>query len=313
MKKEYTFSPFDVLLTDGSVTSDFIANAAIGSAHIQNAAINSANIADAAITSAKIAEAAVGTAAIQNAAITKAHLKTAIIDTAHIIDGAITNAKIGSLSADKITSGTINAINITGSLIRGGRFEPLNESSAYTSYIEGDKIYQRVNTINYGGTPEKTYSDLTITSGDITLAYGGRDTGTDEPLRTLRLRDGSIYMSGNVNDTGYSEQQMFCNDKNYGGVSPKSIFKQRLGGVDRMSLHSWYDSVSGFYNVELNTKNSQTFAHWAKDYQLIADGSVKIYSQNSMGISLNPSYDGKAGKAMLHVGNAGEVGGLHSL
>ncbi|MGK9269203.1 phage tail protein [Bacillus inaquosorum] len=308
VKKEYTFSPFDVLLTDGSVTSDFIANAAIGSAHIQNAAINSANIADAAITSAKIAEAAVGTAAIQNAAITKAHLKTAIIDTAHIIDGAITNAKIGSLSADKITSGTINAINIKGSLIQGGRFEPLNESSAYTSYIEGDKIYQRVNTVNYGGTPEKTYSDLTITSGDITLAYGGRDTGTDKPLRSLKLRDGSIHMSGNINDTGYSEIQMYCNDDDIINA-PKAIFRQRLGGVNRMSLHSYYDSIPKLYGVQMDTRNSYSYAHFADTYQLTTDRGATIHAKAG-NIHFDPCYGGAAGQVTLNAGNAGEAGGL---
>ncbi|QFR56240.1 minor head protein [Bacillus phage 000TH010] len=285
--KDYGYSPYDIMLTDGAIYGEYIQAASINSAHI--------------------AEAAIGSAAIQNAAIKNAHLGTAIVDTANIKDAAITSAKIKELSADLITSGTINAINITGSLIRGGRFEPLNESSAYTSYIEGDKIYQRVNTVNYGGTPEKTYSDLTITSGDITLAYGGRDTGTDEPLRTLRLRDGSIYMSGNINDAGYAEQQMFCNDDNILNA-PKAIYRQRLGGVNRMILHSYYDSIPKSYNVQMDTRNSGVYSHFADMWQLTSDGGIMIMSKNGRGIHLDPCNDGTAGQLTLNVGNAGESG-----
>lgn len=287
--KDYGYSPYDIMLVDGAIYSDYIQSAAINSAHI--------------------ADAAIGSAAIQNAAIKNAHLGTAIVDTANIKDAAITSAKIKELSADLITSGTINAINITGSLIRGGRFEPLNESSAYTSYIEGDKIYQRVNTINYGGTPKKTYNDLTITSGGVTMVYGGRDTGTDEPLREMTLRDGSLYMSGNKNDTGYSEIQMYCNDDDVVNA-PKSIFRQKLGGVNRMSLHSYYNSVPGSYNVQMDTRNTSIYSHFANGWQLTADGKIMIMSKNGQGIYLDPSNDNVAGQVTMHVGNAGQAGGL---
>lgn len=291
VKKEYTFSPFDVLLTDGSVTSDFIANAAIGSAHIQNAAINSANIADAAITSAKIAEAAVGTAAIQNAAITKAHLKTAIIDTAHIIDGAITNAKIGSLSADKITSGTIKAIDITGSLIKGGRFEPLNESSAYRSYIEGNKIYQRFDYSVTSGEPWKRYDEMTITSGQISMVTGGRDTGTDQPLRYLDIEDASLKMSSNTSQTGYASMDILCNDKILGKQDPFSTLRMKIAGST--SLNIWSGLNGGKKYANMDARSSDIMQLLGPEIHMFADNYMQL--RGGTGIGLNVTGTGGIG------------------
>ncbi|MED3441950.1 phage tail spike protein [Bacillus subtilis] len=284
VKKEYTFSPFDVLLTDGSVTSDFIANAAIGSAHIQNAAINSAKIADAAITSAKIAEAAVGTVAIQNAAITKAHLKTAIIDTAHIIDGAITNAKIGSLSADKITSGTIKAIDITGSLIKGGRFEPLNESSAYKSYIEGNKVYQRFD-YKTSSQPFERYDEMEITTGKISMITGSREGGTDQPLRFLDLEDASIKMSGNTSQTGYASMDLLCNDKILGGSDPFSRVQMNISGSKSLSIWSGLNGGKKYANFD--ARNSDFMQIIGPEIDMFADDAMQLRSGKGMNFLVN--------------------------
>ncbi|WP_111289976.1 prophage endopeptidase tail family protein [Bacillus safensis] len=164
--KEWSASPYDVMLTENSITSLHINDAAINSAHISNAAI--------------------GSAAIANAAIQKAHLGTAIIDTAHITDGAITNAKIANLSADKITAGTIQGITIEGSLIKGARIEPISQNSRYKSYITADEIYQEytkgttnVLTIKDGVFKQSFKDDnkevvggTTIDKGFITLEGG---------------------------------------------------------------------------------------------------------------------------------------------
>lgn len=274
-------------MTDGSVTSDFIANAAIGSAHIQNAAINSANIADAAITSAKIAEAAVGTAAIQNAAITKAHLKTAIIDTAHIIDGAITNAKIGSLSADKITSGTIKAIDITGSLIKGGRFEPLNESSAYKSYIEANKIYQRFDYRSSSTIISERYDEMTITSGQISMVTGSRETGTDVPLRYLKLSDASVNMSGNTTQKDYSEIQMYCNDWDaLKGSESSAWLRMKRGGATTMYMGSFVPEASANKVFTFNTMGSDTFQHVDQVHNVFAEKNIMLRAKTGIDIEV---------------------------
>jgi hypothetical protein len=94
-------------LANSSVTATKIANLAVGTAAIQtgsittaliaNAAIGSAQIADAAITSAKIGTASIGAAAIQDLAVTNAKIANLAIDS----------AKIASMTADKITAGSI--------------------------------------------------------------------------------------------------------------------------------------------------------------------------------------------------------------
>ncbi|AZV50368.1 hypothetical protein DIC78_15900 [Bacillus halotolerans] len=193
---DYGYSPFDTQLTDNVIDGDYIQSLSIGSAHIQEAAIGTAHIQKAAITSAQIAEAAIGTAAIQNAAIAKAHLKTAIIDTVHIIDGAITNAKIGNLSADKINSGTINSINITGSLIKGGKFQALNTNRDFDSYFDGDKLYQYKRS-----TASGTYGEYSLLDVSSSLIY--QETGKDyldgsqkQIYRSVSIGDGKVSVKG---------------------------------------------------------------------------------------------------------------------
>ena len=107
-------------IADLAVTRAKIASAAVGTAQIQNAAITTALIADAAITGAKIAQAAIQTAHIADAVITGAKIAQAAIQTAHIADAAITDAKIASLSAGKITSGTLDASLVTIKSPAGG-------------------------------------------------------------------------------------------------------------------------------------------------------------------------------------------------
>ncbi|WP_276730466.1 phage tail spike protein [Bacillus sp. (in: firmicutes)] len=193
---EYGYSPYDTQLTDNVIDGDYIQALSIGSAHIQKAAIGTAHIQKAAITSAQIAEAAIGTAAIQNAAIAKAHLKTAIIDTVHIIDGAITNAKIGSLSADKINSGTINSINITGSLIKGGKFQALNTNRDFDSYFDGNKLYQYKRSTASGSYGE--YTKLDVQSSLIYQESGHVDSdgSNQEIYRSVSIGDGKISVKG---------------------------------------------------------------------------------------------------------------------
>lgn len=175
--KEWSASPYDVMLTENSITSLHINDAAINSAHISNAAI--------------------GSAAIANAAIQKAHIGTAIIDTAHITDGAITNAKIANLSADKITAGTIKGITIEGSLIKGARIEPISQNSRYKSYITANEIYQEyfdgstnVLTIK-DGVFKQSYSD-----GDSRALIGG--TTIDKGFIKLEGGSGTVVTNGDI-------------------------------------------------------------------------------------------------------------------
>ncbi|MCY7446323.1 phage tail protein [Bacillus safensis] len=203
--KEWSASPYDVMLTENSITSLHINDAAINSAHISNAAI--------------------GSAAIANAAIQKAHLGTAIIDTAHITDGAITNAKIANLSADKITAGTIKGITIEGSIIKGARIEPISQNSRYKSYITANEIYQEyfdgttnVLTIKEGVFKQSFKDDnkevvggTTIDKGFITLEGGsGLSVSGKETYRFYLFSDfidGSGFKMTEYN--GSTEKELF--------------------------------------------------------------------------------------------------------
>ncbi|MDZ7370207.1 MAG: hypothetical protein ONB12_03450 [candidate division KSB1 bacterium] len=100
-------------IQDGSITNAKIANATITGAKIANATITGANIANATITGAHIASATIDTANIKAGAITTALIGTGAVGTAQIADGSITDAKIVSLTANKITAGTINTGQVT--------------------------------------------------------------------------------------------------------------------------------------------------------------------------------------------------------
>lgn len=141
----------------GAITSTELATAAVTEPKMSNSAASTRVIADQAITQAKIAFLAVGTAQIDtaaittakiaDAAITNAKIGSAAIGTANIQDAAITNAKIGTLSANKITFGTlsgitISAVTISGSVINGGTINSvtLNSANVVSGNISGVSI-----------------------------------------------------------------------------------------------------------------------------------------------------------------------------
>ncbi|MEC1663016.1 phage tail spike protein [Bacillus halotolerans] len=245
--KEYGYSPYDVMLTDGAIYGEYIQSAAIGTTHIQKAAI----------TSAQIAEAAIGTAAIQNAAIKKAHLGTAIIDTAQIIDGAITNAKIKDLSADKINAGTIKGITIEGSLIKGGKFEALNTTDNYKSYFDGKEFYQ-FNRSTASGT-YGDYTELKITSSSISQESGDQDSGGKRTVyRSVKIGDGkvSIYGSGYdyvLEDIPKIDLYGSRSNGSYQSVIDMSIDKAASVPGDVLSINA--------SNTPANLENSSVFSY----------------------------------------------------
>lgn len=94
-------------IADATIETAKIKDASITNAKIADATIESAKIKDAAITTAKIADASIDSAKIKESAITEATIHDGAVNTAKIADAAITNAKIDALSADKITTGTL--------------------------------------------------------------------------------------------------------------------------------------------------------------------------------------------------------------
>ncbi len=198
------------------IGSVFIADAAIKTAHIENAAIVSAKIADLAVTGAKIGYAAIDSANIKDLAVTSlkigdtaitedklanyavtnskigtlavttAKIANLAVSTAKIADLAVTDAKINSLSADKITAGTITAlININSPKIYGGKYYGGNEDSAYiqvgaVSGNYGDLSLYKGGTTSpifqiLEGVPVVDLKAMNVlflsTTGNITYAY----------------------------------------------------------------------------------------------------------------------------------------------
>ncbi|MEW4192223.1 prophage endopeptidase tail family protein [Bacillus altitudinis] len=290
--KEWSASPFDVMLTEKSITSLHINDAAINSAHISNAAI--------------------GSAAIANAAIQKAHLGTAIIDTAHITDGAITNAKIANLSADKITAGTIKGITIEGSLIKGARIEPISQNSRYKSYITANEIYQEyfdgntnVLTIK-DGVFKQFYKDdeakvvfggTTIDKGFITLEGGTGTVVTNGDIYRTHIY--SDWLEGSVikmtSDDGRGEVEVF---------SMKAEYRE-------FQLSSKYETIMENLGTQIEVKGTGTYFESSNSistegnfYAKIADGYFAVQAAKGFLIQATGGYgDLRAHTINMYSGN----------
>ncbi|WP_144453568.1 phage tail spike protein [Bacillus subtilis] len=257
VRMSFGFSPYDTQLTDGAVTS--------------------AIIADAAITSAKVAEAAIGTAAIQNAAIARAHLQEAIIDTVHIADAAITSAKIKELSADLITSGTIKAINITGSLIRGGKFQALNTNSNFDSYFDGDKLYQ------YKMNNKSQYTKLDISSSLIYQEAGADysiDGSKPEIWRSVSIGNGKVSVKGSGEFTNASNMavvEMYGDFNGYGDGIGKFVIRNETN----TSVPSDIFTLEGGYRPMIGTGGEQNYFSNFKNRAEITGSSTLASFQTS--------------------------------
>lgn len=97
--------------TTGFIDNKFNSSGKMSGQSIENLTISNSKIQDLAITGSKI----------QNLAIVNSHIANLTITGGKIANATIDNAKIISLSADKITAGTITAtISINSPLINGG-------------------------------------------------------------------------------------------------------------------------------------------------------------------------------------------------
>jgi len=116
----------------------------------------------------------VGTAQIEDLAVTTAKIDDLAVTGAKIADATITDAKIASLSADKITTGTldasvVNVINLNADNITTGK---LNGYYIETNSILADRLnVSQLSAIS---------ADLgTVTAGQISVAGGLVKIGTD--------------------------------------------------------------------------------------------------------------------------------------
>lgn len=199
-------------IKDATIISSKISSSAIQNSHIANNVVSSDKIQNLAVTNAKIAIAAVGTAEIMNGAIlnakiangaiTSAKIGNAQILGAHIQDATITNAKIANLDASKITTGTMSADRIYGGIINaknGAMRIDLNSSNIefnYSSSINfksGSNAIKRIrngctgflhfNDDAYGGV----YVGLGVTSSNEGL--NSQNTSRFAGVRIFRPND----------------------------------------------------------------------------------------------------------------------------
>lgn len=184
------------------IQNSHIANNVVSSDKIQNLAITNAKIAKATIGAAEIKDAAIINAKIANGAITSAKIGNAQILSAHIKDASITNAKIANLDASKITTGTMSADRIYGGIINaknGAMRIDLNSSNIefnYSSSINfksGSNAIKRIrngctgflhfNDDAYGGV----YVGLGVTSSNEGL--NSQNTSRFAGVRIFRPND----------------------------------------------------------------------------------------------------------------------------
>jgi len=152
-----------------AVDSGKIADAAIVEAKIGSAAVTSAKIHDASIIEAKIATAAVTNIKIKDAAITQAKIGDAQITTAKIADAQITDAKVVSLTASKITAGTITSNQV----YVGSNALELDGSSSQIVVQDGQTTpATRAKFGNLGGGAQDYGLELYDASGNPLLTMG---------------------------------------------------------------------------------------------------------------------------------------------
>jgi hypothetical protein len=264
-------------LAVGSITaaSAIIADAAIGTAKIQDAAIVTAKIADAQISSAKIQDLAVGTAKIADAAIV----------TAKIGDAQITSAKIVSLSADKITAGTIAAqeiimSNSVASILRSSNFSA--GSAGWRVRGSGDAEF---NNVTVRGTVDASTILGSIfktansgTTADPVIWIGDTVTGSERKF---------IYFVTGASTSGAGYIQMYTNSFEIhapGAGSVTMIASTSLGTIT--AQNAVYNS-SGYQVNGVVVLNSSGGADFFADLKVRASagGTIRFSASTAGAVS----------------------------
>ena len=152
------------------------------------------------------------------------YIEKALIETAHIKDGSITNAKIGNLSATKITTGTLNARQV--SIIN------LDANSIATGTINGTNGYWNLNT---------GWWESSSPQGFKTSIYNGAITQYENGIERIRMTPQGLQF--------YSKD----GEGNHIGVMMSAEYKS----TGRFALtigHSYPDNNPAFINIGyLNT------------------------------------------------------------
>ncbi|KAA6450944.1 prophage endopeptidase tail family protein [Bacillus swezeyi] len=199
---------------------------------------------------------------------------TSRIGTNHIERQSITNALIKDLSADKITAGTINGITIRGSLIQGGRLEPISSSPQYESYIEANTIFQKRNFDLTVDTYHQ-FESLTINNGRIVQETGTQNYSNPDMNRVnnrTKIEYGKISLDGGKefsSNSHVSRMQLYAqNSDSLKDIDPLSAIDIYYDDQLSMSLkngsHGEYSKMLTSWDnpgcdLAINVGNSMTF------------------------------------------------------
>ena len=185
-----------------------------------------------------IAEAAVGTAAIANAAITRLHLQDGIVGTLQIEDAAITTAKVKDLSADKITTGTLHAIDLYSVVIEASELTAVD--------IYGSTIESREDVNGHENFIRMT-NNMLQSHGRYTRTWAGVE---ETAIINLGIRRGQLWISNEDNgqnlyftERGLSTSMAGAIDQFTSGTL--EFHSQRFNLTSRgVTLHSSFGTVA---------------------------------------------------------------------
>jgi len=211
---------------------------------------------------------------------------TTRIGTNHIEKQSITNALIKDLSADKITAGTIKGITIEGSLIRGGRLEPISPSSQYESYIEANTIFQKRNfdwqTVQY-----YQYESLNISAGKIVQETGTQnynDPKLDGVLNRTTIEYGKITLDGGkeFSSADVSKMQFYAQNSNSStGFNALSAIEIYTNDELTMSLKNG-EQQYGRLQTTLDNPKSEFIVKNGSHFEVDTTGYTDINSTDIM-------------------------------
>lgn len=224
-------------IADLSVTNAKIADLAVTNAKIANAAIKSANIEDLAVTTLKIGNTAITEDKLANLAVTNGKIADLAITNAKIANATITDAKISSLSADKITAGTITAsISIVGPTITGGVFRTASSGAR----------------LEFSSNQLKSFNSSGIKEGFCIESYSGMYAGimykNNAPVGGLYYdtADPRLYLYSNVS-TGEKLKIQSGSDMSIESASISGTIYIGTGNTGEVRLRNAKDDISGSY------------------------------------------------------------------
>lgn len=153
-KLEATNARVETLETSKLNASDLSAEVAkLGYATVDNLKAANAKIEDLDVNKLSVAD-----AKVQYAEIDFSNVGTQVVSTSMIKDGAVTNEKVGNLSANKITSGTIDASKITVTNLNADNLTvgTINGKLIGNGSVDLDKLAEEVPTKEYLDSVEKS-------------------------------------------------------------------------------------------------------------------------------------------------------------